>query len=102
VEYDRDRWAAGSDFRCGIWAINDRWEALPNARVEWSISNAAGENFQQGGWPVSMAADSVESLGPATWTAGPPGSYQLRAKVFSEGNELISENVFDFTVTPPP
>jgi beta-mannosidase len=101
IEFDRDEWTAGAEVRCGIWAINDRWERIPNAQIRWRIIDAAGRSCQQGEWPISMAADSVERLGDVHWTAAHPGKYQLRAAVVSEAGEVISENLFDFTVTEP-
>ena len=102
LEYDQDQWAAGAPFRCGVWAINDRWDRVPNARVRWSIVNADGQAVQEGEWPVSMEADSVQRLGDATWTAANAGDYQLHAKVLDEAGELLSENIFEFKVTAEP
>jgi beta-mannosidase len=98
IEYDCDRWPAGTPAHCGIWAINDRWESLPNATVRWQVQKPADPPFQHGEWKLSLPEDSAQRLGDAAWTAAAPGPYELRAEVRSEGGEVVSENVFRFEV----
>jgi beta-mannosidase len=93
IEYDRDRWNPGERVTCGIWAINDRWDAVPNATVRWRVQDASGAVQASGAWPVSMAADSAQKLGVAEWIADRPGPYELHAEVVG-----ISRNVFEFEV----
>jgi hypothetical protein len=100
IEYEQDRWPVGAAFRCGVWAINDRWSSVPNTTVSWRILDAAEHVCQRGEWRVSMDPDSVQRLGDATWTTLSPGSYQLRAEIRSETGTLVSENVFHFEVAP--
>jgi beta-mannosidase len=100
VEYDRDAWKPGEPFRCPIWAINDNWEALPDATVRWRIRNARGGEQAASLWHLSLPEDSVQVLGNAQWTAGSPGQYELRAEVRNPAKGLVSENVFSFEVTP--
>jgi beta-mannosidase len=102
VEYDRDHWETGSSVRCGIWAINDRWDAVPNATIHWRILNSAGTMQSSGEWHASLPEDSAQKLGDLSWTAGDPGSYELRAEVRTGPQDVISENVFEFEVTPKP
>jgi hypothetical protein len=97
-EYDRDEWARSTDVRCGVWAINDRWDAVPNAVVRWRIVNAAEATQASGQWPVSMPADSSQRLGDVTWKAGQPGRYRLIASVHDAKGASISENIFEFSV----
>jgi beta-mannosidase len=100
IEYDRDRWPAGSDLKCGIWAINDRWEAVPNATVRWRIGQGSAATRQEGEWKVSMEADSVQRLGDVNWTvSGAPGPCELHAEVWDEAGKVLSENIFRFEVT---
>jgi beta-mannosidase len=99
LEYDQDRWREGDEFRCGVWAINDRWEAVPNAVVHWRIVGGGGACAKHGQWAVSMDADSVQRLGDVAWTVAVPGLYELRAEVRNASGGLISENVFSFEVT---
>jgi len=96
-QYDRDEWKRGDQMRCAIWAINDRWDAVPNATVEWSIVDGADQVQAHGRWPVSMPADSSQRLGEAVWTAGAPGRYRLIASVNAQG-AAVSENIFEFSV----
>jgi beta-mannosidase len=98
LEYDRDKWKPGESFRCGVWAINDNWEAVPEANVRWRVINAQAAEQATGCWPVSMPADSAEKLGDAQWTATMPGTYELRARVEANGGKTLSENVFEFEV----
>ena len=98
LEYAQDEWAPGEEVRCGVWVINDRWAAVPNCAVRWRIVKPDGTDAQTGEWKVSMAEDSAKKLGDAVWTAGEPGSYELRAEVRGTSAELISENIFRFTV----
>jgi beta-mannosidase len=96
-QYDRDEWKRGEQVRCAIWAINDRWNAVPNASVEWRIVDEQNVLRAQGRWPAPMSADSSQRLGDATWTSDTPGRYRLIASVHSAG-ATISENVFEFRV----
>jgi beta-mannosidase len=98
LEYDRDRWKAGEMMRCNIWAINDRWEAVPNARIQWTIQANGGTEKCAGGWSVSMPVDSVQRIGTAEWAAVGRGPHELRAKVLDQEGKQISENVFEFEV----
>ena len=97
-EYSQDRWRTGDPFRCGVWAVNDRWEAIPDAVVRWRIVDKSGQSQAQGEWPAPLPEDSSAKLGEVTWTTAGPGSYQLRAEVLGKSGQTLSENVFDFVV----
>ena len=99
LEYDRDNWKSGEAFRCGIWAINDKWEPVPNAKIGWRILDSKGAEKATGQLPVSMAEDSVQQLGAAEWTVAGKGPHQLRAEVRDQTGKTVSENVFEFEVT---
>ncbi len=99
LEYDRDHWRSGEPFRCGVWAINDQWEAVPNATIRWRVVDALGRQKAAGQWPVSMAEDSAQELGTAEWLAAGRGPHALRAEVRDQQGRMISENVFEFEVT---
>ncbi len=98
IEYDRDTWHVGEVLHCGIWAINDNWTALPDARIEWRIVDASGAIQQSGAWAAAMDADSSHKLGDASWQAKAPGGYRLMAQVKDGAGKSISENVFEFSV----
>ncbi|WP_321473818.1 sugar-binding domain-containing protein [uncultured Paludibaculum sp.] len=94
-EYDRDKWKPGETVRCGLWAVNDRWTAVPGAKLRWRFEGQRGE------YPVSLAADGVLKVGAAEFAAPrKPGPYALRAEMVDAGGQVISENVFEFTVAP--
>ena len=99
-EYDRDRWGVGDEFRCGLWAVNDRWEAVPDATVLWQIRDPAGQIRQQGEWKLTLAEDSSRKLGEATWRPDATGNFELRAEVRNAGGEMISENLYEFSAAP--
>ena len=98
-QYDRDTWKLGEEFLCGLWAVNDEWDAVPDARLEWSIHASGGAVVQRGMFPVSMAADSSHLVGKVKWMAHAPGAYELRAAIVGKGSKTISENVFEFQVS---
>jgi beta-mannosidase len=98
-EYDRDRWRSGETFRCGLWAVNDRWDAIPGASVRWRITTAAGAPLKEGSFRAAMEPDSATRLGDVEWTASQPGRYELRAEVLDASGNRISENIFEFQVT---
>ncbi|MGC4054009.1 MAG: hypothetical protein QM757_33400 [Paludibaculum sp.] len=94
-EYDRDKWKPGETVRCGLWAVNDRWTAVPGAKLRWRFEGKTGE------YPVSLAADSVVRLGAAEFAApAKPGPYELKAEILDTAGKVISENVFEFAVAP--
>jgi beta-mannosidase len=99
LEYDRDTWKSGERLQCGIWAINDKWEPIPNATIRWRIIDARGTQNTSGQFSVSMAEDSVCRLGSAEWTATGAGPHELHAEVSDQAGKPISENVFAFEVT---
>ena len=99
LEYDRDRWKTGERFQCGVWAINDQWQAIPESRIRWRITDSRGVEKAAGDWPVTMPEDSVTKLGVAEWTATGTGPHELHAEVRSRSGELVSENVFAFQVS---
>jgi beta-mannosidase len=95
-QYDRDTWKVGEEFRCGLWAVNDQWDAVPDAKVEWTIHASGGAVLERGSFPASMAADTSHLVGNVKWTPRAPGTYQLRAAIVGKGLKTISENVFEF------
>jgi beta-mannosidase len=98
LEYDRDSWEPGQEFQCGIWAINDRWEAIPGAVIRWQITNSRHEQITSGQFAASMPADSAFKVGTATWVAAGSGPHELRAEVRDQTGGVLSENVFEFSV----
>ena len=98
-EYDRDHWKAGEVFRCGIWAINDQWDPVPNATIRWRIVDAQGVEKATGQWPAAMPEDSAQQLGTVEWTAAGRGPHELRAEVRDQAGRPLSENIFDFEVS---
>ena len=97
-EYDRDRWKPGSEFQCGLWAVNDRWQAVPNTTIRWRIVSQTDAPQASGEWRCSLPEDSIQKLGEVKWPAGTAGQYELRAEVVAEDGQPISENVFEFSV----
>ncbi len=97
-QYDRDAWKLGEEFRCGLWAVNDQWDTVPDAKLEWAIHDGTGAALQRGSFPASMAPDSSHLVGNVKWTPRAPGAYTLRAAIVSKGSKTISENVFEFTI----
>jgi beta-mannosidase len=98
LEYDRDTWKAGDTFHCGIWAINDKWEAVPSASVRWRIVDAGGSECGDGQWQLSIPEDSVQRLGTAEWKVAGKGQHALHAEVKDQAGRAISENIFEFEV----
>jgi beta-mannosidase len=98
LEYDRDSWKGGEHFRCGVWAINDRWDPVPAAKIHWRILDAQGTEQAKGEFPAGMTADSAREVGTAEWTAGGTGRHELRAEVRDSTGKPISENIFEFEV----
>jgi beta-mannosidase len=100
LEYDRDKWRSGEALRVGVWAINDRWDPIPNARIDWRVVDAKGAQQATGSFSAPMEADSSKQVGTAEWKTGAPGNYELRAAVKDAAGKVISENVFEFEVAP--
>jgi beta-mannosidase len=100
LEYDRDRWKTGETVRCGVWAINDSWDELRNLTVRWRVIDSVGTQQTAGEWTVNMGPDSAQKLGDVSWTAAAPGAYQLHAEVRASDGRVVSENLFEFEVTP--
>ncbi|MBI5084326.1 MAG: hypothetical protein HZB13_06995, partial [Acidobacteria bacterium] len=98
-EYDRDKWKAGQPFSCGLWAVNDNWDAVNGATVKWTIEGR-GAALPAGSFPVSLPADGVARLGLVKWQPGEPGAYLLRAQFTDAQGKLVSENVYEFEVVP--
>ncbi len=97
--YGRDRWKSGETFECALWAVNDRWSAV-DARVEWSIVGAGGAAQSKGEFPAPMRPDEARELGNIQWQTAAPGEYALHALVRGAQGDVISENIFEFTVAP--
>jgi beta-mannosidase len=99
-QYDRDQWKAGEKFKCTLWAANDRWEAVANAKLRWKIMGPGGAVRQEGVLPVKLAADSSERAGLVEWTvaASETGPHEMRAAIVDAQGKVISENVYEFQV----
>ena len=98
LEYDRDVWKVGEDFRCGLWIINDHWFSLPNARVVWKIVDSTGTVANRGEVAVNIAEDSSLKLDDLRWRPTKPGHYELHAEVIDRSGKSLSENVYEFDV----
>ena len=98
LEYDRDVWRIGEDFRCGLWIINDHWYSLPGARIKWRIVDSTGTAATSGELSVNIAEDSSVKLDDLRWKASSPGKYELRAEVFDNTGQRLSENIYEFEV----
>jgi beta-mannosidase len=98
LEYDRDMWRVGEDFRCGLWIINDHWYAIPGARIKWRIVDTSGAAVTSGELSVNIAEDSSVKLDELRWNAAGAGKYELRAEVFSHEGKRLSENLYEFEV----
>ena len=42
LKYNRITWKSGQPFRGEVWVVNDRFDDLPDAEIEWSIYDADG------------------------------------------------------------
>ena len=98
LEYDRDTWKVGDDFRCGLWAINDHWYAIPGASVQWKIVDDKGAAVTSGERRMDIAADSSNKLGEVRWKPTGTGKFELRAAVIDQRGKQLSENIYDFEV----
>lgn len=96
--YQRDQWKQDEEFECGLWAINDQWIPLPNARIDWRITDAAGAAKASGTYPVSLDADDARELGLIRWRPTSTGPHTLTATVRDRHGNQISENAFEFTI----
>ena len=99
LEYDRDKWRAGETVRVGLWAINDKWEPVPNAKIHWRILDGQGAQKASGEFPADMAEDSTRQVGTAEWVAVGAGHHELHAEALDQAGKPISENVFEFEIT---
>ena len=98
LEYDRDVWRLGDDFRCGLWIVNDHWYAIPEARIEWRIVGSNGATATSGELKVNIAEDSSEKLEDLRWRPANAGKYELRAEVFDREGKRLSDNLYEFEV----
>jgi beta-mannosidase len=98
LEYDRDIWKVGDPFSCGIWAINDQWEPIPEATIRWRILDDHMTQSAAGEWSLSIPSDSSRKIGSAEWTVLGRGPHELRAEVKDKSGQIVSENVYPFTV----
>lgn len=94
IDFDRAEWKIGETVKVGLWAINDLHYAVPGTEIRWQIGETRGTIAQP------FPADSSRKAGDVEWRAPGPGSYVLRAGVWSNGRQL-SENLYEFTVVPP-
>ena len=98
LEYDRDIWRVGEDFRCGLWVINDHWYAIPGARIRWKIIDSEGDVFARSELNVNIAEDSSVKLQDLRWRPASAGKYELRAEVLNRDGKRLSENIYEFEV----
>jgi hypothetical protein len=99
LEYDRDTWKTGQGFQCVVWAINDLWESVPDASIDWRIINSRAEQQCAGKWVASLLPDSVSRLGEVQWKPISVGAYELHAEVKDGTGRTLSENVYAFEVS---
>jgi len=98
LDYDRDVWRVGEDFRCGLWIINDHWYAMEGARIKWKIVDSSGAAATGGELGVNIAKDSSVKLDDLRWRAAIAGKYELRGEVFNSEGKRLSENLYEFEV----
>lgn len=99
LEFDREEWKPGEEVRVGVWGINDLHQTLANAEIAWRFEDAGGRTLAQGRFAHTFGPDSAQKVGEAAWRAGGAGEYRL-VTVVTAGGKKVSENLFEFRVTP--
>lgn len=99
LEYDRDKWRPGESLRVGVWAINDLWDPVPDAKIRWKVKGADGSEKAAGEFAATMPEDSARQVGTAEWAVTGTGAHELHAEVLDRNGKRISENIFEFEVS---
>lgn len=92
----------GEEFVAKVWVTSDLDEPLPDVGLTWRIAWPDGAVTVQGERELSIPADSSQVVDEVRWVTPEDveGLCRMEAEVKSGSGEVLSQNYFEFRVTP--
>lgn len=101
IEWTTQEFRAGDSVHFGLWAINDRWETYPEARLIYVVTGDQGEVAPPRSVVFTLAPDSSRKIADAEYRRLPPGTYTLTARIETREGRELGQNRFVFKVIGP-
>lgn len=98
IEWAGRPWPAGTSLALRLWAINDRWQDYPGARLHYQISNASGTLIAQGDKSLDLLADSGSPVLTTSSPALPAGTVTITTSLLDQQGHLLGKNQLDLPV----
>ena len=97
IIWQKEVWQLGEEVSLGLCVINDLWEAFPEAKLTYTISQN-WEILQGKEISLEIQPDSLQTLPNISYQPSQKGNYQLVVKVLDSQGNVLGQNVLDFKV----
>lgn len=98
IEWDSDRIKVNETARFVLWAINDTWQDIPKAILQYRLRDAQNKIVSQGKRSIEINADSGLPIWELKFKNLAAGNYQLESELLSTTKQILGHNQFDFMV----
>jgi beta-mannosidase len=98
IEWDNDRIKANEAARFVLWAINDTWQDIPKAILQYRLRDAQNKIVSQGKRSIEIKADTGIPVWELKFKSLAVGNYQLETELLSTTKQTLGNNQFGFTV----
>lgn len=98
IEWDSERVKVNETARFVLWAINDTWQDIPKAILQYRLIDAQNKVLRQGKRIVEIKADSGLPVWELKFNNLAVGDYQLESQLLSTTKQILGTNQFGFTV----
>ena len=87
LQFDKRRWNAGSEFKGGLWIVNDHQFAYQDHVLEWRVLYEGQDTGASGSQVVEVEADSSAHFTDISWALPETASGEFEIDVAIKNNE---------------
>jgi beta-mannosidase len=98
IEWPREVFRTGEPVRFGLWAINDRWESYPEARLSYAVNGGLGQVAPPKTTMITLEPDSAFKVMDTETLKLAPGVYELVTRIETREGTELGTNRFEFRV----
>jgi len=99
IEWSRESYKPGETATLGLWAINDLWQAFPQAQYQMSVVKN-GRVITNKTIKLDIAEDSGRKLESLNIERLETGEYAIRVKLVAADGRMLGQNQHTFMVQP--
>jgi beta-mannosidase len=85
-----------------LWALNDTFDAYPNARLTWTVYDQQHNVRHAGETTLDVPANAAYRVGPAKWPVTRADCARVELALYAADGTLLSANQYAHPLTPLP